>query len=134
MKSIEKKFKPYNLTANPSHIIQIEIATEVYTNIEYKLPAHIKTITGVFISATNRETKQKLLGILTLCFNGQALKSLRVPVLDAKYLRDCWLPIELNDTIKRNSYMQGYFMSMNSTRRKLSRTNMKLTIYIHYQP
>lgn len=147
MKTFEETYKPYNFTENSTYIITVTINNSQYTNIQEKLPAYIRKVTGVFVSAHSTQKKQNFIGILSLCFNGKAFKSIRIPVQNAYFIKDCSIPFELNEDLKSNSFLQGYFTGANIRSSRAFamisnilparvKTNSKYTIniYIHYQP
>jgi hypothetical protein len=125
--SIDSIYKPFNFSTYGVYVIKTNITHTGATKIEDTLPLHIKTIKGICItcSANNIE---KTAGYITLNFNEGILKNVQLPIMPSSILRHQSHPIPLNEHMKSNSIIQGYFFSRVQTKRVFT-----ITIYLHYE-
>lgn len=136
MNTIDKIYRPYEFSANPCYAILLSVTSSGYMKIEKKLPNYIKKITGVYISvgcwdfSEVKRKPSKLAGNISLNFNGQAFKTLFIPVQRTKNLTDCSWPIPLKEDITPNSFMQGYYYDLTNV---IQGFPYSLTIYLHYE-
>lgn len=109
MKNIKDRYKPYNFSSSRCHVIELIISQGGVTRIEAKLPSYIKTLTGIYISC-NTDRPEKVTGLINVFFNEGAQKSLKLSVLNTKVLRHSSHPLPLNQEIKSNSSIQGFYL------------------------
>lgn len=127
MNAIEA-YNPYDFSKTRCYIIVLDLDGDNYIKIEHKLPNYIKKLRGVFISTTFRSSQIKHIGIISLNFNGQALKSFQLPVPETAHQPFTSHPLELNETILPNSFLQGYFYGFHS----IAGQPYRVSIYLHY--
>lgn len=145
MKTIEQIYTPYNFSATRCYVHVVNIDKAGYFKIEHKLPSYIKHLEGIFISASGTfvpipvlevpgELPSTMLdGFISLNFNGESLKSFHSPVINSNKLEDCSQPFPFHETIKPNSYMQGYYIASEPTVAE-DRQPGTISIYLHYKP
>jgi hypothetical protein len=121
-------YNPYNFSTTRCYVIVFDLDGDDYIKIEHKLPNYIKKLRGVFISTTYRSAQIKHVGIISLNFNGQAFKSFQLPVPETAHQYATAQPLELNETILPNSFLQGYFYGIASAAGRPYR----ISIYLHY--
>lgn len=129
MKIIEEAYNPYNFSKTRCYVIVMDIDVDGYLKIEQKLPNYIKTIKGIFVSTTYRSGTLYHIGIISLNFNGQAMKSFQLPVPETDHQLLTSHPLDLNETILPNSYLQGYFYGFASPFKQ----QYRISIYLHYE-
>lgn len=128
MKALEA-YNPYDFSKTRCYVIVVDL--EWYNNyikIEHKLPNYIKKLRGVFISTNYQNEEVKHIGLISLNFNGQAFKSFQLPVPETAHQILTAHPLELNETILPNSFLQGYFYGLHNTDGRPYR----ISIYLHY--
>lgn len=125
--NIKEAYQPYNFSKSKCHVIKFDVNNEPILKIEEKLPLHVQQLTGVYITC-NAETRERVIGYITVMFNEGILKTFQLPILNSSQIKHHSHPIPLNETIKSNSIMQGYLYFR-------VRTKMPFTvkIYLHYQ-
>jgi hypothetical protein len=128
MKLIEEKYLPYHLTENPCVIFSMTIDGAGTFKIEQKIPGHIKRVSGVFVSVTARNNTSKMIGIISLAFNGDGLRAKQFVVPKTTELIDTWHPVPLKEDIMPNSLLQGYYLDTSAS----SVYPYSLKIYLHY--
>lgn len=129
MKTIEQLYEPYNFSKTKCYVFTLTITKGNYTRIEHKVPWYIKKLEGIYVSVSLLDTTKTLAGIISLNFNGQSLKCFHLPIHRTQNLNDFSHPLPLNEDIKRNSFIQGYFISKDLTVEEFPYT---LSIYLHY--
>jgi hypothetical protein len=141
MKTVEQLYEPYDFSATRCYVFTLEVGTKGYLKIEHKIPAYVRHLKGIFITAyvtngkgqTNSFKQIPLVaGFITLNFNGQSLKCFQYGIPQTIYLVDCSKPLPYEELINRNSFVQGYFI--NSTTFLPTKYAYKLSIYLHYLP
>lgn len=125
--NIAETYKPFNFSTYGVYVIKTEITHTAVTKIEDTLPLHIKTIKGIYITCS-ADSIEKVLGYITLNFNEGILKNVQLPVMNSKIIKHQAHPIPLNESIKSNSIMQGYFFSRIQTKNVFT-----VKIYLHYE-
>lgn len=133
MTSIHNIYEPYNFSKFPCHIINIPISVTGYNKLEIKIPEYLQKLKGVFVSVDCKNGVSKLAGFLVMNFNDQALKNFQLPITRTNFyaLADFSHPIEFNEVILPNSYIQGfYYDNVNIP----SEYPYNLKIYLHYEP
>jgi hypothetical protein len=132
MKTIQNIYEPYDFTKNPCYIIGVAVNQPGYVKIEYKIPDFLKNLTGVFASVTCRNSSLKLAGFLILNFNQQLTKCFQLPIFRTNLYpkKDHSKPVELNEEIVPNSYVQGFFYDYVGLGGEYPYT---LKIYLHYK-
>jgi hypothetical protein len=131
MKAISPYPEPYNFSSTRCYIIEIEVERS-YKKIEHKLPRHIRNLKGIFVSVhLPKNPSSKTAGIISLNFNGQSLKCFHHPVIRVAHLHDWSNPIPLDEHIRPNTFIQGYFMGHNIRDIFFPFT---VKIYLHYKP
>jgi hypothetical protein len=125
--NIDNIYKPYNYSQYSVYVVQIEIANAAVTKIEQQLPLHIKKLTGIYITC-NSNTKERVIGYITLNFNDGILKTVQLPIINCRYIQHHSHPLPINETLNTNSNFQGYFYS-----RITPKAPFKLSIYLHYE-
>lgn len=121
-------YNPYDFSKTRCYVIVFDLDGANYIKIEHKLPNYIKKLRGVFISTTYKNSQIKSVGIISLNFNGQALKCFQLPVLETTHQQLTAQPLELNEDLMPNSFLQGYFYGiMNAPSRPY-----RISIYLHY--
>lgn len=140
MRTIEDMYMPYNFSENKTYVFTLNLSEDIYTNILHKLPSYIKTVSGIFVSGISKEREKRFLGIISLCFNGLAYKTFRVPVYDVKYIKDCSQPFPLCEGLRSNSFLQGYFLNADAVVERTAKRSEgsgkdsnTIKIYIHYR-
>lgn len=128
MNPIEQYYEPYNFSATQCYVIKLAIKHPGSTKIEYKLPAYIKQLKGIYISLACTQQQVKIGGYISLNFNGNALKCFNNLVFVSKVLDDWSKPLPLNEQLKPNSFMQGYYFGFES----LTDVQYSISIYLHY--
>ena len=127
MKNIKDRYKPFNFSSGSSHVIELIISQAGVTRIEAKLPTYIKTLSGIYISCKSQRP-EKVTGFINLFFNEGAQKSLKLSVLNTNVLRHSSHPLPLNQELKNNSIMQGYYLDTLATGFPYT-----IKIYLHYK-
>lgn len=122
-----EKYTPYNFSSTQCHIVKLNVQKTGTVKIEEKLPIEVKQLKGVFISA-NIQTQAKSVGFITLTFNEGQTNPVQYAVINTNFLKNASHPLPLDEVIKPNSLMQGYFR-LDETDATLP---MTLTIYLHY--
>lgn len=123
----DSKYKPYNFSSTKCYVITLTINRSGVTKIEEKLPPDIKQVKGIFITARIK-TKAEKIGQITLSFNEGIINPYQYAVLNTDYLGDTSHPLPLDETIKSNSLMQGYY-KCDAIEFELPFT---IKIYLHY--
>ena len=131
MEDIKNSYSSYNFSATKCYVIANPVNINGYLKIDEKLPGFIKNIKGIFISVSCPTSATKVVGFITLNFNGQALKIFQTGVIRTNLLKDCSHPTTFNETIIPNSMMQGFYYDVINTPMAYPYT---LSIYIHYEP
>lgn len=130
MNPIEDIYKPFDYSASRCYVVVLTITQKGYMKLEHKLPSYVKQLVGVFITTT-LNGGIIYAGLASLNFNGDAFKSIHLPVYKSfKMLDGSTRPMPLNESIKPNSFLQGYYLDM-------SKTNLfpyTVSIYLHYTP
>lgn len=124
---IKDIYKPYNFSDSNCYVVTYNVTTEQVLKIEDKLPLQIENLTGVYITC-NAQSKEKVIGYITIMFNEGILKTVQLPILNSNIIKHHSHPIPLNETIKSNSVMQGFLYF-----RITSRTPFTVKIYLHYK-
>lgn len=127
MSKLSEIYKPYNFSSTKCFIITLNIVTTGYYKIEQRLPEEMKTLKGVFVSPSG-STRFKQLGFVTFGINEGRIKCFQQAVIDITKISDCSVPFPLNEPVKNNSLMQGYYYDN-------GRSNIypySLKIYLHY--
>ena len=127
MKNIKERYRPYNFSSSGCHVIELIISQSGVTRIEAKLPSYVGTLTGIYISC-HTDSTEKLTGYISLSFNSGAQKSLKLAVLNSKMLRHSSHPIPLNQELRSNSSVQGFYLD--ALDRNFPYT---IKIYLHYK-
>lgn len=130
MKAHEKIFEAYNFSENPCHIITLNVTGLGFIKIEKKLPNEVQQLTGIFASVNYPATQPKIVGYVTLNFNGNSLQPFQMPIVKTRFLKDTSKPYELNEKIKPNSFMQGYYFDATGSPGNYPYT---VTLYLHYK-
>jgi hypothetical protein len=130
MKKLANIFKPYNFSENPCHIITFQVLAFGFTKIEVKLPNYVQQLTGIFASINYPAIQPKIAGYFTLNFNGNALQAFQMPIVKTTFLKEVSTPYELNEALKPNSFMQGYYYDATGVPNNYPYT---VTLYLHYK-
>lgn len=129
MDAIDKIYNPYDFSSTRCYVIVIEPHGRALTKIEHKIPSYIKTIRGIFVTNTYQSNFVNHVGILSLNFNGNAFKTFHLPLPNTDLLPEAGSPLELNERLEANSFLQGYFYGMKAL---LPKFHYRISIYIHY--
>lgn len=129
MNAIDKIYNPYDFSSTRCYIIVIEPHGAALTKIEHKLPSYIRTIRGIYVSNTFRSNIVNHVGILSLNFNGNAFKAFHLPLPNTRIQPEVSNPLDLNERLEPNSFLQGYFYGIKSL---LPKNYYRISIYIHY--
>jgi hypothetical protein len=124
---IKDLYKPYNFSDSNCYVVSYNVNTEQVLKIEDKLPLQIENLTGIYITC-NAQSKEKVIGYITVTFNEGILKTVQLPILNSNNIKHYSHPIPLNETIKSNSIMQGYLYF-----RVRTKTPFTVKIYLHYK-
>lgn len=127
MKNIKDRYKPYNFSSSRCHVVELIISQAGVTRIEAKLPSYIKTLTGIYISCKT-DRPEKVTGLINIFFNEGAQKSLKLSVLNTKVLKHSSHHLPLNQEIKSNSSIQGYYLDTMNVGFPYT-----IKIYLHYK-
>lgn len=125
--SIDKIYKPFNFSELGVYVIKKEITHTGATKIEDTLPLHIRVLKGICFTS-NPYSKEKVSGFITLNFNEGILKNVQLPVMNSNVITHHSHPIPINEQIKSNSIMQGYFFANNAIKFPYT-----VSIYLHYK-
>ena len=132
MKKLINIYKPFHYSNTQCFIITLNITRGGYYKIEQKLPAVMKTVKAVFVSASSISPPVMGLslwqyGFISFGLNEGQIKCYQRPVIDISRRTDCPQPQELNEPVKDGSLLQGYYQDM-------ARTIYPYTvkIYLHY--
>ncbi len=128
METIEHLFEPYNFSATHCYVFNMRVTARGNLKIEHKLPEYIRQLKGIFVSINSHQELVKIAGIISLNFNGQTLKCYHNAVLVTNVLNDCSHPYPLDEQLKQNSFLQGYYNATAS----LADAGYLLTVYLHY--
>jgi len=133
---IKEKYRPYNFSSTKCYIITLKfkvpgLGLPGIFGIEEKLPLDIGILKGVYITV-NSNSLFKIVGGVSLNFNESELKSWAIPLYNTKLLKETSHPVPLNEEIKSNSIMQGFYVIRNSGGDAGIKGNIK--IYLHYEP
>lgn len=123
--NIKERYRPYNFSSTKVHVIKLTVPVGGIGNIEEKLPEHIARIKGIFVSS-NVTPVAKVKGWIFLTLNEGIFKNYQLPILNTAKLQDCSHPMPLNEEIKTNAVLYGYFGV-------LLPAKGTLTIYLHYE-
>lgn len=126
--NIKEAYKPYNFSKSKVHVVKFDVRNEPILKIEEKLPLHVQQLTGIYITCNATETKEKVIGYITVMFNEGILKTVQLPILNSSQIKHHSHPISLNETIKSNSIMQGYLYF-----RLRTKMPFIVKIYLHYE-
>ena len=133
MKTIEQIYEPYNFSSTRCFVIKLDVGTNGFLKIEYKIPSYVRKLKGIFVTvrgASQYKSLQSEAGFISLNFNGQALKCFQSAVPQSLYLYDCSKPIPFDEDIKPNSFMQGYYQ--NNALNPPSKIGLTVSIYLHF--
>lgn len=125
--SINKIYKPFNFSDLGVYVLKIKITHTGATKIEDTLPSHIRVLKGIYFTS-NPNSTEKVTGYITLNFNEGILKNVQLPVMNSNVITHHSHPIPINETVKSNSIMQGYFYANNAI--KIPYT---VSVYLHYE-
>jgi hypothetical protein len=133
MTSIHNIYEPYNFSKFPCHILSMPISVQGYNKLEFKLPEYLQKLKGVFASVDCKSSAGKLAGFLVMNFNDQALKNFQLPITRTNFygMADLSHPIDFNEIILPNSYLQGFYYDNVGIIPEYPYT---LKIYLHYEP
>jgi hypothetical protein len=125
--SIENIYKPFNYSEYGVYVIKVTIPKKGVFKIEDTLPLHIKLLKGIYFTC-NVQSAEKVVGHIRLNLNEGILKNVQLPIMNTSVIRHTAYPIPLNETLKSNSLLQGYFINHISTKQIFT-----LKIYLHYE-
>lgn len=127
MNAIDKIYNPYNFSSTRCYVLIVEPKGKTLAKIEHKLPGYIKRIKGICVTSTLSSNVILHIGLVSLNFNGNALKSFHFPVPNTYKQPEISNPINLDELIQPNSFIQGYFFGVKSPAKFYT-----VSIYIHY--
>jgi hypothetical protein len=131
MKTIEQIYQPYNFSATQCYVIMLEISQGNYMKVEHKLPRHIRNLKGIYVSTSRTTITSEQVAFISLNFNGQSLKCFHSPLSRTIDLDDCSSPFPMDEIIKENSFIQGFYTALDFDVKESAYT---VTIYLHYLP
>lgn len=123
------KYRPYNYSSTKCHVVTLKFNNVGRFGIDEKLPAYIGVLKGIYVTV-NCDIPDGLIGGIFLSFNEGAAKTFQLYLPNTKMLRDMGLPYPVEEIIKSNSIMQGYY-HISENFRFPSGT---VKIYLHYIP
>lgn len=121
------QYRPYNFSATKCFIITIPINALV-TRIDAKLPNMIKQIRGVYVSVRSKSAT-RVAGLVSLTFNEGALFPISIPAINSSYDLLNTQPVKLEENIKPNSSVIGYYRDFGSI---ISGHAAQIKVYLHY--
>ena len=125
------RYRPFNYSTTRCHVIALKFAKAGRFGIDEKLPACIGRLKGIYITV-NCDIPFFSIGGIFLSFNNGATKAFQSYLTNTKMLRDPGLPYPVDEEIKKNSLMQGYYhIRSEHLRFEPSGT---VNIYLHYEP
>lgn len=126
---INERYRPYDFSKSKCYVIKFDVLhNESILKIEEKLPLHVQQLTGIYITCNVTDVKERVIGFVTIMFNEGVLKTVQLPILNTNQIKHHSHPIPLNECIKSNSIMQGYFAFYVRTKRPYT-----VKIYLHYE-
>ena len=124
---IDEIYKPFDYSQYGVYVIKTDITAAGVFKIEDTLPLHIKQIRGIYFTCNSRSA-ERVIGYISLNFNEGILKNVLLPVINNNTIRHNGHAIPLNETVKSNSIVQGYFYNRVATKRPFT-----VKIYLHYE-
>lgn len=131
MNAIDKIYTGYNFSATRCYVIPLSVNINGYMKIEHKLPEYVQNLKGIFVSVSCQTSASRNAGFLFLSFNGSVLKNIQLPIIRTNLLRDCSHPLHLDEIIKPNSFVQGFYYDATGG---VGGYPYTLNIYLHYEP
>ncbi|MGZ4037246.1 MAG: hypothetical protein ACXVPQ_05415 [Bacteroidia bacterium] len=131
METIDDIHKPYDYSALRFYVMALTVSGPGLTKIDEKIPGYVQNLKGVFVSVGCLTSAGKITGYLSVNFNGSAIKVLQLPVIRTNLLKDCSRPLPLNETIRPNSLLQGYYYDQTNGSAGYP---YSLKIYLDYEP
>ena len=128
MNAIDKIYKPYDFSATRCYVLIVEPHGKALAKIEHKLPSYIKRIKGICVTCTLNSKFILHAGIISLNFNGNSFKSFHLPVVNTYKQPEISNPLNMDEQLQPNSFMQGYFYGVKSPSKIYT-----VSIYIHYE-
>ena len=124
--TIDKIYQPFDYSKYGVYVIKTDITAMGVFKIEDTLPLHIKQIRGIYFTC-NARTKERVVGYISLNFNEGILKNVLLPVINSNIIRHNAHAIPLNEAVKSNSIVQGYFYC-----RVKTKIGFTVKIYLHF--
>lgn len=131
MKTIEQIYQPFDFSATQCYVIMLEVAQGNYMKVEHKLPQHIRNLKGIYVSTSRTVINSEQVAFISLNFNGQSLKCFHSPLNRTIAFDDCSSPFPMDEIIKENSFIQGFYTALDFSGEEQPYT---VTIYLHYLP
>jgi hypothetical protein len=132
MKSFEKIYKPFDLSATRCYVAVFTIDTaDGYHSLEHKLPSYVQQLRGIFVSVDDTGNPPSMPeGVVSLNFNGQTLRNFRQTVMSTFHSENTSRPFPFKEELIPNSYLQGYYLDYMSEKTM----PYQLRVYLHYVP
>ncbi|MGZ3999403.1 MAG: hypothetical protein ACXVPQ_12175 [Bacteroidia bacterium] len=131
MAAIDDIYKPYDYSSLRFFVIALNVKGPGLTKIDEKIPGYVQKLKGVFVSVGCSTSAGKITGYVTMNFNGSAIKVLQLPITRTNLLKDCSRSLPLNETIRPNSLLQGYYYDATNGSAGYP---YSVSIYLDYEP
>lgn len=125
------KYQPHNYSTTRCHVVSFSFTKAGRFGFDVKLPYYIGKIKGIYVTA-NANIPFALFGRVYLNFNEGQLKTFQLYLVNSKMLRDAGLPYPVDEEIKPNSVLQGYY-HIRSEGLGFNPAGT-VRIYLHYTP